>query len=1010
MATKNMLVRIGADLSDLKSKTKQAKSLFEKLGTVRSSAAQNHRDDIAKEVERARAQVAGLEGDYKRLTASGGMAAQEKDIEKQMAAIEKKMAAIKKPYDEMERASMDAAAKAQGQLDKLMEKAAASADKIRANTEKTVESIRASAGKKLDKLQEKYDSLFADDTRAKKEKGMNSALQQTEKEMQALEKSNAKWTFQNGDIQYGFTDSGIKEQYDALAERAAAIKEQLAAWRVNPAATGEAKKLQDQMAAIRQEAEAAEEKARASESAQLDSLKGETRQKAEPLYEASREKLDTAVDPADQAAYTQLETQLEALKEKLDQLRLNPEATEEAQTLAEKLDEARQRAAELETELGQADKTATLENVKNKLAQIAGRAGSAVKGLGKMGLQMASGGIFGKVGGVIGGLAGKIGGFAGGLAKAFGQVLRYRLACEVFENVSNAMNAMLTSDSVLNSNLSKSAGNLLTAVMPIYNAILPLLREISAIIQTVTAQIATLIATLFGTTVKQASATASKINGVANSAAGGGSKAADKMKRTVMGFDKLNKVDAKDSSGGGGGGGGSAGAITPDITGQGAELPPWMQKVQKGLENLRDAFKALRENFLEAWNMDGVGDRITAAFGEIGNRILDCWVNITQQIKEWAQSLDFTPLLTAFANLSEALVPIVDLICDGLEWAFQNVLLPLGKWTIEEGLPALLNALASALTFVSTVCEKLKAPAQWVWEHFLQPIASWTGDAIVTALTLVGDTFDWLTALINGDKEGMDKAAADMSVTWEKFKQKTLETLQKLGSGVSELYDKAEQKLLEFNLWLADKAVEGWNNFKAEWDEALGNIKAGLGRWWEEIKADVKKFITDPIQWGKDLIDNFVKGIRQAKQNAKNAIGEIGEIISEHMHHSTPEKGALKDDDKWMPDMMQNFTKGIRDNRRPLLAEAESLAGALNGSLNGALEGAVSASVRTGRQAGMPDNSAAIITVLEQGFRSLRRSVEDKDMRVELDGETVSRSVTARQNRRELMRGRPVTP
>ena len=128
------------------------------------------------------------------------------------------------------------------------------------------------------------------------------------------------------------------------------------------------------------------------------------------------------------------------------------------------------------------------------------------------------------------------------------------------------------------------------------------------------------------------------------------------------------------------------------------------------------------------------------------------------------------------------------------------------------------------------------------------------------------------------------------------------------------------------------------------------------------------------------------------------------------MHHSTPEKGALKDDDKWMPDMMQNFTKGIRDNRRPLLAEAESLAGALKGSLNGALEGAVSASVRTGRQAGMPDNSAAIITVLEQGFRSLRRSVEDKDMRVELDGETVSRSVTARQNRRELMRGRPVTP
>ena len=39
MATKNMIVRIGADLSDLKGKTQQAKSLFEKMTTVRSSAA-----------------------------------------------------------------------------------------------------------------------------------------------------------------------------------------------------------------------------------------------------------------------------------------------------------------------------------------------------------------------------------------------------------------------------------------------------------------------------------------------------------------------------------------------------------------------------------------------------------------------------------------------------------------------------------------------------------------------------------------------------------------------------------------------------------------------------------------------------------------------------------------------------------------------------------------------------------------------------------------------------------
>ena len=37
-------------------------------------------------------------------------------------------------------------------------------------------------------------------------------------------------------------------------------------------------------------------------------------------------------------------------------------------------------------------------------------------------------------------------------------------------------------------------------------------------------------------------------------------------------------------------------------------------------------------------------------------------------------------------------------------------------------------------------------------------------------------------------------------------------------------------------------------------------------------------------------------------------------------------------------------------------------------------------------------------------------TIEDKETSVQLDGETVSRSVTQRQNRRELMRGKAVTP
>ena len=136
----------------------------------------------------------------------------------------------------------------------------------------------------------------------------------------------------------------------------------------------------------------------------------------------------------------------------------------------------------------------------------------------------------------------------------------------------------------------------------------------------------------------------------------------------------------------------------------------------------------------------------------------------------------------------------------------------------------------------------------------------------------------------------------------------------------------------------------------------------------------------------------------------------IGSDIRSLLHFSVPDKGPLADADTWMPDMMQLMADGVQQKKKLLLQKMQGLAGEMSGQMNANLTGAVAASVQTAGNAGMPDNSAAIITVLENGFRVLRRAIEDKETSVQLDGETVSRSVTQRQNRRELMRGKAVTP
>ena len=78
----------------------------------------------------------------------------------------------------------------------------------------------------------------------------------------------------------------------------------------------------------------------------------------------------------------------------------------------------------------------------------------------------------------------------------------------------------------------------------------------------------------------------------------------------------------------------------------------------------------------------------------------------------------------------------------------------------------------------------------------------------------------------------------------------------------------------------------------------------------------------DPWQWGKDLIDNFIDGL--ASSDIVTTVSGIAGTISSYLHHSTPDVGPLANDDEWMPDMMDNFVKGIREGEPTLRSQIAS--------------------------------------------------------------------------------------
>ena len=153
----------------------------------------------------------------------------------------------------------------------------------------------------------------------------------------------------------------------------------------------------------------------------------------------------------------------------------------------------------------------------------------------------------------------------------------------------------------------------------------------------------------------------------------------------------------------------------------------------------------------------GTGVSPTELFGGEDAPIAEKWLRIAEKFKELIASLDFQPLLEGWGRLKESVQKLADTIKGGLGWAWDNILVPLAHWTIEEAAPRVLELLATALDFLRTVCEKLSPILKPLWDNLLKPFFKWLGELSLKILDDLIDLLKDLIDLINGD------------ITWQEF-------------------------------------------------------------------------------------------------------------------------------------------------------------------------------------------------------------------------------------------------
>lgn len=176
------------------------------------------------------------------------------------------------------------------------------------------------------------------------------------------------------------------------------------------------------------------------------------------------------------------------------------------------------------------------------------------------------------------------------------------------------------------------------------------------------------------------------------------------LKRSLMGFDQINRLSDQN-------GGGSAGIIGGAFD-------------TSTVKPLSGTWKKLADKLLE--------------------------------LLEPLKKIDLTPAAKSLERLVEALKPITKELFKALEWAWYNIFVPLAEWAVEELLPVFLDTLAVALENLAIIIEELKPYLKWLWEECLKPWAEWKGSQLIDDLKGLQDQLSGVTGWAGTNKSFVD--------------------------------------------------------------------------------------------------------------------------------------------------------------------------------------------------------------------------------------------------------------
>lgn len=436
----------------------------------------------------------------------------------------------------------------------------------------------------------------------------------------------------------------------------------------------------------------------------------------------------------------------------------------------------------------------------------------------------------------------KMNDFGGALKKGIKSLLKYglgirslymlfrKLRTAVTEGIKNL--AQFSSEtnanmSAIKSSLTQVKNSLATAFQPILTAVAPALTKLCNLLSQAVTYIGMLFTALSGGT-KFTKAIA--IQEDYAKSLQGTSAAAKEAQQQLSGLDEINTW--QDNSGGGGGSG----------------------------VNPADMFETVDIDS----KISGIADKIKAAFAPLAGFIRD---NFVEPTKKWIAQLNFEPLISSAKEVWQRLQPVLSAIGNLLSTLWNEFLLPIIQWVLEELVPASNQLTATLFQLIGSVLRPLIDGIRALWEG-LQPVIQWVKDVVLMVLEETSYLFSSLASVFEekGDKivQIFDGIGKSISMMWQ-IVGPVFALLKDVVGAVFHFISDIVSTVIGYIIDVFAGLTEFLAGvFTGDWERAWNGIKSIFVGWWDAIKGllrSVRDFVANIFKATIKSVVDSVEGL-----------------------------------------------------------------------------------------------------------------------------------------------------